>query len=184
MKKLIKKTALTLIISSLLISMTACGEETTSSKSDSSATSEAVSEAVSVSPITAEEFKNKILENVSFEGDMVDCTRLADYPLDTHGIPTDAYSSYVYLEVSDTTDSYETVIVFSATSADNTKLIKEKLDGYISNLKAQFENYNATIIGMVNKAVVKAEGEKVYLIISPNVSEIEKVVKDNLSAFN
>ncbi len=179
MKKTIKKISLALIICSLLVSMSACGDDATSSSETSD-----VSEQVSVAPITAEEFKSAILEKVAFEGDMIDCTKLTDYPLDTHGIPTDAYSSYVYVEVSDTTNSYETVIVFSATSADNASLIKEKLDLYINNLKAQFENYNATIIEMVNKSVVKADGNKVYLIISPNVSGIEEVIKGNLKAFN
>ncbi len=189
MKKIIKNAALTLIISAIITSMVSCGGNSTDSKDNSSSKndnsvvidSSSVSEDVSVNPITAEEFKTKILEKVAFDGEMIDCTKLADYPLDTHGIPSDAYSSYVYLEVSDTTNSYETVIVFSAT---NPTLVKEKLDGYISSLKAQFENYNATIIDMVNKSVVKADGNKVYLIISPNVSEIEKVVVDNLKAFN
>ena len=177
--KFTKKIATALIISSLIVSMTACGETETSKE-----VSKEESEAVSVAPITAEEFKTKILEKVSFDGDMIDCTKLTDYPLDTHGIAADTYSSYVYLEVSDTTNSYETVIVFAATSKDNANLIKEKLDNYISSLKAQFGNYNATINDMVSKAVVKAEGDKVYLIISPDVSGLEKVVKENLKAFN
>jgi hypothetical protein len=180
MKKIIKKISLALVVCALLVSMTACGNE---AGSDASEASE-VSEQTSVALITAEEFRGKILEKVAFEGDMIDCTKLTDYPLDTHGIKGDTYTSHVYLEVSDTTNSYETVIVFSATSADNAKLIKEKLDSYISNLKAQFENYNATIIDMVNKSVVKADGNKAYLVISPNVREIEEVIKNNLKAFN
>ncbi len=177
-----KKIALALIISALVVSMASCGEEQSSAgETESSLASMEIS---APSPITAEEFKTKILEKVAFDGDMIDCTKLTDYPLDTHGIATDTYSSYVYLEVSDTTNSYETIIVFDATSADNAVAIKEKLDGYINNLKAQFENYNATIIDMVNKSVVKTEGDKTYLIISPNVSEIENVVKANLAAFN
>ncbi len=179
MKKIMKKAALALMISALLVSMTACGEETTSSGAD---VSQVMSEA-NVTPITAEDFKSLLLTKVAFEGDMIDCTKLTDYPLDTHGIKAEAYSSYVYLEVSDTTNSYETIIVFNATSADNATLIKEKLDSYISSLKAQFENYNATIIDMVNKSVVKADGNKVYLVISPNVGEIETAIKANLSSF-
>lgn len=178
-----KKFALALIISALVVSLASCGEEQSSAASETES-SLASMEISAPSSITAEEFKTKILEKVAFDGDMIDCTKLTDYPLDTHGIKGDTYSSYVYLEVSDTTNSYETVIVFSATSNDNAKVIKEKLDNYISNLKAQFENYNATIVDMVNKSVVKADGDKVYLIISPNVSEIENVVKANLGAFN
>ncbi len=185
MKKTMKKVALALIISSLLASMASCGEDSSSSSGskDNSIVidSSSVSEDVSANSITAEEFKNKILEKVAFDGGMTDCTKIPDYPLDTHGIPSEAYSSYVYVEVSDPTNSYETVIVFSAKDTD---LIKKKLDDYISGLKAQFENYNATIIEMVNKSVVKVNGNKVYLIISPNVNEIEKVVVDNLKAFN
>jgi hypothetical protein len=180
MKKIMKKAALALMISALLVSMTACGDDSASSKEG---VSEAVSEP-SVTPITAEDFKSLLLTKVAFEGDMIDCTKLTDYPLDTHGIKAELYSSYVYLEVSDTTDSYETIIVFNGTSADNATLIKEKLDSYISSLKAQFENYNATIIEMVNKSVVKADGNKVYLVISPNVEEIEKTIKANLKSFN
>lgn len=170
-KNIMKKLSTALIVGSLLLTFSACDNADTS-------------EQVSVAPITAEDFKNKILEKVDFEGDMIDCTKLTDYPLDTHGINADTYSSYVYLEVSDTTSSYETIIVFSATSKENANMIKEKLDSHISGLKAQFENYNATINEMVSKAVVKVDGTKAYLIISPNVSEIESVVKANLSAFN
>ncbi len=177
MKKFMKKAALALIISALLVSMASCGEEASSTDASSIASEQ------SVTPITAEDFKSLILKNVAFEGDMIDCTKLTDYPLDTHGIPADAYSSYVYVEVSDTTNSYETVIIFNATSSENASLIKEKLDSYISSLKAQFENYNATIIDMVNKSVVKADGNKVYLVISPNVSQIENVIKANLDSF-
>lgn len=171
-----KKIALALIILALTVSMTACGEEKISS--------EVSTEVSQVTQINAEQFKEKILEKIAFEGDMIDCTKLVDYPLDTFGIPTDSYSSYVYVEVSDTTESYETVGVFDATSKENATLIKEKLDSYINSLKAQFSNYNATINDMVSKSVIKADGDKVYLIISPNVSEIEAVVKANLSAFN
>lgn len=178
MKKLLKKTILALMIGAILVSMTACGDKDSSS-GDSSVVSE-----VNVTPITAEDFKNLLLPKVAFEGDMTDCTKLADYPMDAHGIKGELYSSYVYLEVSDTTNSYETIIIFNATSEDNGKTIKEKLDGYINGLKAQFSNYNATIVEMVNKSVVKAEGNKVYLIISPNVKDIEAAVKANLGSFN
>jgi hypothetical protein len=75
MKKIIKNAALTLIISAIITSMVSCGGNSTDSKDNSSSKndnsvvidSSSVSEDVSVNPITAEEFKTKILEKVAFE---------------------------------------------------------------------------------------------------------------------
>lgn len=171
----------------MLLSMASCGGDDSSKASEdvSNIASEVASEATSeATSITKDEFSNKIKEKIAFEGEMIDYTKLENYPLDNFGIKADAYTQYVYLEVSDTTASYESVGVFAATSEENAALIKEKLDSHISSLKAQFTNYNATIIEMVNASVVKQEGNKVYLIISPNLAEVEAVVKANLTAFN
>ncbi len=180
-----KKIVLSLLIGALLASFTSCTNEGASSEATSDPASATVSEATSqATSITKDEFSAKIKEKVAFEGDMIDYANLEDYPLDMFGIASDTYNQYVYLEVSDTTNSYESIIVFAASSDANATVIEEKLNAYIDSLKAQFSNYNATIIEMVNNSVVKKEGAKVYLIISPNMSEVEAVVTENLPNFN
>lgn len=168
-----KKIIIALLVCSMLATMTSCGD---GSKAGDSSIEE------NVTPITAEDLKGLIISKKAFEGALIDCTSIPDYALDNLGIASDLYSTQVFLEVEDTTNSYETICVFVATSDDNANTIKEKLDSYIASLKAQFSNYNQTIIDMVNKSVVKVDGNKAYLIISPNVAEIEKVITDNLDA--
>ena len=171
-----KKIIITLLVCSMLVTLASCGDGSKSGESS------AVSEEANVTPITVEDLKGLIIEKKAFEGALIDCTSLADYALDTLGVASDLYSSHVFLEVEDTTNSYETICVFVATSDDNANAIKTKLDAYIASLKAQFGNYNQTIIDMVNKSVVKVDGNKAYLIISPNVAEIEKVITNNLGS--
>ncbi len=172
-----KKIALTLLAALMVVTMASCGGD-----DDSSVDATSVED--SQAPVTAEEFKEKLLEKKDYAGEMIDLTKIEGYVVEVFGLSDGWFTNYIYFEVDDTTNSYETIAVFAATSTENANSIKEKLDSHISNMKAQFGNYNATINDMVEKSVVKVEGDKVYMIISPKVSEIEKVVLDNIKGFN
>ena len=93
----------------------------------------------------------------------------------------------------DQLDDFFDVIDFDTTMRECVNLFSlfTSYDSMISYPKEEFVEYMEKfyimnindIIEMVNKSVVKADGNKVYLIISPNVSGIEDVIKGKLKGF-
>ena len=96
------------------------------------------------------------------------------------GIADTTYASYFWFsEISGL--SSETVAMFEAKSDADLATIKGFLEGYLQSVKNTMKDYNADNYDMANKAVIKTSGLYAYMVISPNVTDIDAAIADALA---
>lgn len=174
-----KKFAVLMIASALALSaFAACGgnEGDTDSKVNSEAskeTSAVVSTEVSESkeidlPTLRDELKTKVEATETLD-------KSADELYNDTGIADTTYANYFWFSEMSGLSS-ETVAVFEAKSDADRDTIQGFLNGYLQSVINQQKDYNAANYEMATKAVIKSSGLYVYLVISPNVSDIDSAI--------
>ena len=73
--------------------------------------------------------------------------------------------------------SAEVVAVYKANSEADGETIRGQLTTKLASLNSQYKDYNADNYAMTQSAVVGGTGVYAYMIISPNVSELDSAVK-------
>ena len=176
-----KKFALLMIVASLaLSSFAACGgnEGDNQSKTDSTASAE-ISATVSEEkepvdlPTLRDELKTKTVAT-----ELLD--KGAEDLFNDTGIADTTYANFFWFSEMSGLSS-ETVAVFEAKTDADAATIKGFLEGYVQSVCNQMKDYNADNYDMATKAVIKTAGTYVYLVISPNVSDIDGVIANALA---
>lgn len=148
-----------------LTAFSACGD-----KEDSGTDS-----SVSIERKTVTELKDVVAaEMVSASFAMTD-----DMVYDDSGIDPATFKEGFWLCDADML-SAEVVAVYMANSESDAENIRTLLSNKLASLTSQYKNYNADNYAMAQKAVVGGNGLYAYMIISPNVSELNKLVKGAL----
>ena len=153
------------IIASLLVLLcvfsVACGEEAAKQK---------------VLSVTVDELL-EVLTTSNAEGEMYsyNSSRLAD----NIGISEDLYSAGKFF-IPVESAGVETIAFFTATSEENAEKIKASLEGYISRIKNEQENYSASNFEVAKSAVAVKEGLNVYLIMSPSKDALISLINTYL----
>lgn len=172
MKKIL---ALILALVCTLSLFAACGgeEDKTDSKADSKVESTADSKA---------ESKDYAAIMTSLKADVTAKLTIEAFTwpeaaaFDDAGVDPESYNAGFWL-IDANALSAEQVAVYQATDAAKGETIRTQLKNKLESLTAQYKSYNQDNYNMALKAVVGGSGEMAYLIISPNVTEVEAIVK-------
>lgn len=184
-----KKFVLLMIVGALaLSSFAACGKEAddTQSKPDSTASevvstdskAEASTDAsaeVSTDANTAVDLPTlrDELKGKTTATELLDKT--ADDLFNDTGIADSTYANFFWFSEMSGLSS-ETVAVFEAKTDADAATIKGFLEGYVQSVCNQMKDYNAENYDMATKAVIKTAGSYVYLVMSPNVADIDTAI--------
>lgn len=187
-----KKFALMMLVGALaLSSLAACSVNTTDNSSSSSVSDS--SEVVSVVDESKTE-ESKTEESKAESINLIDLAALIrpkltasetlDKPTDElyndTGIVDTTFNNYVWFSEMSGLSS-EMVAIFEAKSEADVETIKGFLEGYVQSVKNQMKDYNADNYDMANKAVIKTSGLYVYIVISPNVTDIDSFIATQLA---
>ncbi|MDL2287367.1 DUF4358 domain-containing protein [Eubacteriales bacterium OttesenSCG-928-G02] len=152
-----KKLLSILLISCVLLTLTACGSEKTLNGS-------------------IDDLFKKI-EEKNAEGAMYACS--AEVIEEDFLIKESYYSEGRIIKPEDSA-GVERIAFFKANSAENANLISKALKKHIEDVKQEEKNYNADNYATASNAEVTKEGLYVYMVMSPNKAAITEVIKANL----
>lgn len=167
-----KKLMIMLLAGALAIgTLTACtsGEQTDPSKDDAGTSVEASTEAKTpdMEGLLAA-LKGKFQATELRE-------RSEDEILMETGIDPSRFVGFFWLAETSGLSS-EKAVMYMAKNEDDAAVLKTKLDAVLQSELAQMKDYNADNYAMLSKAVIAQKGVYVYLLVSPNVEEFEKLV--------
>ncbi len=191
-----KKIALMLLVGAIAMSSLAACSVNTTDKDNSSSKPEDSSAVVSTEASTeeskaeeskAEESKAEAINLIDLAAELktkLVATDTLDKPTDElyndTGIVDTTFNNYVWFSEMSGLSS-EMVAIFEAKSEADVTAIKGFLDGYLQSVKNQMKDYNADNYDMATKAVIKTSGLYVYIVISPNVTEIDSMIAAKLA---
>lgn len=175
-----KKFALLMIVGALaLSSFAACGgnEGDDQSKPDSTASEVSTVASEEKEPVDLPTLRDE-LKTKTVATELLD--KGAEDLFNDTGIADTTYANFFWFSEMSGLSS-ETVAVFEAKSDADAATIKGFLEGYVQSVCNQMKDYNADNYDMATKAVIKTAGTYVYLVISPNVSDIDGAVANALA---
>ena len=101
----------------------------------------------------------------------------ADDLVDYTGIGSDLYTDFYFCTAGDLI-SEETIALFKAADGKASD-IESKLKSKLNSILNASNNYNEKNYNMAKEAVIKTvSGKYVYMVISPNVSDIVKIINE------
>jgi len=100
----------------------------------------------------------------------------ADNILNDTGISADMYSEFVWFSEQSGLSS-EMVAIFKAADG-KAEEVKTKLQAHLQFVLNTTKEYDANNYAMAQAAVLETKGAYVYLVISPNVDDIAKAIRD------
>ena len=187
-----KKFVLMMLVGAIaLSSLAACSVNTTDTSKDPSNVADSSELVISVdaskdeskTESSKEESINLIDLAASIRPKLV-ATETLDKPTDElyndTGIVDNTFESYVWFSEMSGLSS-EMVAIFEAKSEADLNTIKGFLEGYVQSVKTQMKDYNADNYAMAEKAVIKTSGLYIYLVISPNVTDIDGFIAAELA---
>ena len=188
-----KRFALMMLVGAIaLSSLASCSVNTTETSKD---TSDKVDEtsAVTSTEISTDknesktESKDEAINLIDLAAEIkgkLKATATLDKPTDElyndTGIVDTTFNNYVWFSEMSGLSS-EMVAIFDAKSEADLGTIKGFLEGYVQSVVNQMKDYNADNYDMATKAVIKTSGLYIYLVISPNVTEIDSLIAAKLA---
>lgn len=164
-----KKLVTMLLIGALALSAVACTSVPSEGESSAPVASGA-SQAQAVDLATlANQLKGKTVAT-----EFLDAS--ADHLLNETGITADMYSEYFWFSEQSGLSS-ETVMMFK-TADGKAEEVKTKMEAYLQHVLNTTKEYDANNYAMAQAAVLETKGAYVYLVISPNVDDIAKAIRD------
>lgn len=98
-----------------------------------------------------------------------------------YGIEVSDLSEYVFAQ-SDDPKSAETIIIFSCDDKAKRKTYQEAINNAVNQKYEELTNYNLPDEAkLVKEAKVKRSGNFVYLVISDNADDMNKIIKESIS---
>ena len=150
-----KKFLSVLLVSVLLLTLSACGGSKQSSKS---------------ADLTA------VLASFSFDGEMLDLDETD--MLDIYGIQAADIKQFAAATSTTGIDCDEVVLV-EATDADAAKRVKEALDTRYQTKLNETENYLPDEYAIIKTCSVTMDGNYVAMIVAPNAADLVKIYNES-----
>lgn len=104
-----------------------------------------------------------------------------NYISNYYGIDVADLQDYVFAQ-SDDPKSAETIIVFKCQDSEKRKNYKESIENAVAQKYDELSNYDLPDEAKLVKASkVNTKGDVVYLVISENAKDMNKIIKDSIS---
>lgn len=102
-----------------------------------------------------------------------------DFISNYYGIDASTLEEYVFSMSEDAT-SAETIIIMKAKDASNISSLSDCLQVVVDEKKNEMENYLPEQFAIVEKSSVKTKDNYVWLVISENADDINKIIEADL----
>lgn len=123
------------------------------------------------------EIYEEIEKKVSFP-DMMNLD--AEFIENYYGIDTSKFSDFIFSEAT-ISIQVDTVIMAEVGDPKDLEDMKSKIQFILDSKAAEMENYLVDKYNTVKKAEVKTKGNIIYLVISEQAADIEKIIEEHIA---
>lgn len=121
-----------------------------------------------------------IYESISSSVSLLEAAQMdSDYLMNYYGIDTAELNSYACYNAVDATKA-ETIMIIEVKSKDTIAAIQSEIELIRDEKLAEMENYIPEQYQVVKNSQVQTRGNFVWLVISENQTEIEKIIDENI----